>query len=188
MQGGAGGGAGGGMRRQQLDLTPLALSEEQKSKVEAMRQQTRNKLRELKKGMMEKQMQMRNLMFNPEASETQIRSARKEVRALQDQVDESNLNDLLSIRAMLTPEQRKKLPECAPGRNNQMGGGRSRQFGNADQPGGWSPPGNRPGMGLQNGAQITSDGDFASKANRKEMRREMKQRFSTQPGAVSKEQ
>lgn len=109
----SGGGFGGGGKS--LDLTPLGLNEGQKSKIQAMRQQTKLKLRDIQKGLKEKQFNMRNLMFSPDASEAQIRTARRELRSLQDQMDETNLNDLLAIRSMLTPEQRKKLPECMPG-------------------------------------------------------------------------
>lgn len=114
MEGGLGGG-------HPLDLTPLALSDQQKSKIQAMREQSKLKLKDLKKGLSEKQSNLRNLMFSPDASEAQIRAARREMRGLQDQMDETNLNDLLSIRGMLTPEQKKKLPECMPGRREARG-------------------------------------------------------------------
>ncbi|MBX9569454.1 MAG: Spy/CpxP family protein refolding chaperone [Candidatus Obscuribacterales bacterium] len=122
-RGGMGGGmSGGGFGAgKQLDLTPLGLTEPQKTKIQAMRQQTKMKLRDLKKGLSEKQSNMRNLMFSPDATEAQIRGARRELRTLQDQMDETNLNDLLAIRSLLTPEQRKKLPDCMPGRGRGPG-------------------------------------------------------------------
>lgn len=117
-----GGMSGAGFGSKPLDLTPLGLTEPQKTKIQAMRQQTKLKLRDIKKGVAEKQMNMRNLMFSPDASEAQIRGARRELRTLQDQMDETNLNDLLAIRSLLTPEQKKKLPDCMPGRGRGAGG------------------------------------------------------------------
>lgn len=166
---------GGGMHRPKLDLTPLGLTEDQKAKIEAMHEQTRNRVKELRKGMMQKQVQVRNLMFSPDATDVQIRAARKELRNLQDQVDESNFNDLLGIRAILTAEQKKRLPECMPG-PNQTGSRFGGQPGDDRRPGGWQPQ-NAAGMGLQNGSRI-SDADDPNRANRREMR-QLRQRFSS---------
>ncbi|MBY0359039.1 MAG: Spy/CpxP family protein refolding chaperone [Candidatus Obscuribacterales bacterium] len=107
-------GFGGGHHR--LDLTPLNLSEEQKTKIQQMREQSKSKARELHKELISKQIEARNLMFNPDSSETQIRAARKNLLALQQQLDEVNINDFLAIRKLLTAEQKKKLPECMPGK------------------------------------------------------------------------
>lgn len=107
-------GFGGGHHR--LDLTPLNLSEEQKNKIQQMREQSKSKARELHKELISKQIEARNLMFNPDSSETQIRAARKNLLTLQQQLDEVNINDFLAIRKLLTAEQKKKLPECLPGK------------------------------------------------------------------------
>lgn len=128
-----------------LDLTPLALTEDQKQKVKQMREQTRDKMKEIRKNLTAKQVEMRNLLFNPDVSDAQIRAARVQVRQLQDQMDETNMNDLLSIRSMLTPEQRKRLPECMPGRNATAGGARGGPQGVANRPGFQGPEG-PPGM------------------------------------------
>lgn len=135
MGGGMSGGGFGGSKP--LDLTPLGLTEPQKTKIQAMRQQTKLKLREIKKGLVEKQMNMRNLMFSPDASEAQIRGARRELRTLQDQMDETNLNDLLAIRSLLTPDQKKRLPDCMPGRGRDGDGpGGAGGIGRSRGPGG----------------------------------------------------
>jgi len=105
---------GGGVFGKTLDLTPLALNDDQKIRVRQMRVQSRAKIRDLHKSVVQRQTELRQLMFDPEASDDQIRSARSQLRKLQDQVDETNMNDLLAIRGMLTPDQRKRLPECMP--------------------------------------------------------------------------
>ncbi len=113
-----------GMGGRQLDLTPLGLTEEQKNKIKSMREQTKLKVKELRQGLSAKQNEMRSLMFSPTATEAQIRTSCSQMRKLQTQMDDANMNDLLAIRGMLTSDQKKKLPECMPGRKNSARGGR----------------------------------------------------------------
>lgn len=108
--------------RRPLDLTPLSLTEDQKEKIKQVRGQTSIKAREIRRVMMAKQGEMRDLMFDPTATDDVIRAKRMELRKLRDQIEEMTINDFLSIRAVLTPEQRKRLPEIKPGMG--MGGGR----------------------------------------------------------------
>lgn len=137
------GGGGGGFGGRQLDLTPLGLNDDQKEKIKAMREQTKLKVKDIRKDLLTKQEEMRKLMFNPDASEAQIRAAASQARKLQGQMDDANMNDLLSIRGMLTPDQKKKLPDCAPGRKNSGAGGPVIGGG----PGGFGGPGGPAGFG-----------------------------------------
>lgn len=107
-------GMSGGPHRP-LDLTPLGLTEEQKTKIQQMREQSKAKMKDLHKTLIAKQVEIRNLIFSPEATDAQIRLARKNLLQTQTQIDDTNINDLLAIRGLLTPEQKKKLPECKPG-------------------------------------------------------------------------
>lgn len=147
-------GGGGGFAARALDLTPLGLSDSQKDKIKAMREQTKLKLRDLKKGLNDKQNEMKNLMFNPDSTESQIKAARLQVRKLQDQMDETNMNDLLVIRSMLTPDQKKRWPDCMPGRRATANGG-----GMPFPPGGPFPPGQGPPPGA--GSDGVPAGTFA---------------------------
>jgi Spy/CpxP family protein refolding chaperone len=180
--GGAGMGRGqAGFGGHALDLTPLSLSDEQKEKIKAMREQTRGRIKELRKGVNDKQNEMKALLFNPDASESQIRAARASLRKLQDQMDETNMNDLLSIRAMLTPEQKKRLPECMPGRNNTANGAGpgfgpgGPGFGGPGGPGGpgFGPPGGPGGPDGQVGMfpHPPGPGGFADAGNESTMKR-----------------
>lgn len=124
--GGGSGGAGGrgmsmgtpfgigGSGRKQLDLTPLNLTEQQKQQIKQSRQSTRERMRDTKQKVTERQMALREMIFSPDASEAQIKAARKQLREAQNQMDEISLDDLLNIRRVLTAEQRQKLPEIAP--------------------------------------------------------------------------
>jgi Spy/CpxP family protein refolding chaperone len=100
--------------RHALDLTPLNLTEQQKEKIQQAREQTKIKMKEVRRSLIQKQMEVRSLMFSPDSTEAQIRKARKDLRQFQDQIDELTTNDLLSIRSTLTEEQRKHLPELLP--------------------------------------------------------------------------
>jgi Spy/CpxP family protein refolding chaperone len=78
---------------------------------------------------MGKQMTLRNMIFSPDATDAQIRATRKEVRRMQDEMEELNLEDLLAIRGVLTAEQKQRLPQIAPGQ-------RGPRTANAGGPGG----------------------------------------------------
>lgn len=126
--GGFGGkrGMGGGMGQRKLDLTPLNLTEQQKTQIQQMRQATRTRAKDVRRDLQSKQMSLRNMLFSPDASEQDIKASRRQLRETQDQLDEIMLEDLLNIRRTLTAEQRQKLPMVAPGGG---GGGGGPQFG-----------------------------------------------------------
>jgi Spy/CpxP family protein refolding chaperone len=114
---GGGGMRGGGMRGfggHKLDLTPLGLTDDQKSRIKEIRQANRERARDFRQTLMQKQQALHSLIFSPTATDAQIRTARHEVRKAQDQLEEVGLDDLLQIRALLTKEQRQRLPQIAP--------------------------------------------------------------------------
>jgi hypothetical protein len=79
------------------------------------------------------------MMFDPSASDDQIRGKRKELWRMRGQMEESQIEDFLGIRAMLTPDQRQKLTELKPGR--QVAGN------NVPPPGGPPDDATAPGAG-----------------------------------------
>lgn len=115
---GFGGGGGGGANmfgRKALDLTSLNLSPEQKQKIQDMRKQVAPKTRELRQQLNAKRLELRDMMFEASAGDDQVRAKRKEVRQLQDKVEDMQINDFLGIRSVLTPDQRLKLTDLKPG-------------------------------------------------------------------------
>lgn len=133
MRGGMHGGMNMGMPgHRPLDLTPLNLTDDQKQRIQNIRKATREQAHQTKRNVMERQMQLRNLLFSADASDNKIRAARRELRDAQDKLDELNLNDMLQIRSILTAEQKQKLPDLAPAqpRGGRGGrGGRATAFG-----------------------------------------------------------
>ncbi|HEY9870842.1 MAG TPA: Spy/CpxP family protein refolding chaperone [Candidatus Obscuribacterales bacterium] len=97
-----------------LDLTPLGLSEEQKDRIRQIRSQSAVKARELRRVLKLKRAEMKDLMFDPDASDAQIKARRQELRRLQDQLEDVILSDFLALRGVLTAEQRQRLPEVKP--------------------------------------------------------------------------
>lgn len=115
---GFGGGGGGGANlfgRKALDLTSLSLTPDQKQKIQDMRSQVAPKTRELRKQLVAKRAELRDMMFEANAGDDQVRAKRKEVRQLQDKIEDMQLNDFLGIRSVLTPDQRQKLTDLKPG-------------------------------------------------------------------------
>jgi Spy/CpxP family protein refolding chaperone len=138
---GGGGGMGGGGRfnagGRRLDLTPLNLSEQQKTRIQSLREQTRTQAKEIRKSLLEKQMRLRDLLFSADATDAQIMTARRDLRDLQDKMDEVNVKDMLAIRGVLTPEQKAKLPMIKPGHPDTAGGGMPPGSFGGGQPGAW---------------------------------------------------
>ena len=103
--------AGGVFGKGPLDLTALNLTDEQKQKIAQMHSDNGAKMRDLMRKRRDLTNQMRDLMFDPEVNETQIRAKRDEVRQVQEKLEDLRLNDFLSIRSLLSAEQRQKLKD-----------------------------------------------------------------------------
>jgi Spy/CpxP family protein refolding chaperone len=106
-----------------LDLTSLGLTPEQKQRIQGMREQLGPKTRELRKTLNAKRMELRDMMFEASAGDDQVRTKRKEVRQLQDKVEDMQLNDFLAIRSVLTPDQRQKLTDLKPAGGTKFAAG-----------------------------------------------------------------
>lgn len=103
--------AGGMFGKGPLDLTALNLTDEQKQKIAQMHGDNGAKMRDLMRKRRDLTTQMRDLMFDPDVNETQIRAKRDEVRQVQEKLEDLRLNDFLAIRSLLTAEQRQKLKD-----------------------------------------------------------------------------
>lgn len=114
--GGQFGGRGGfGGPKRALDLTALNLTEEQKNKIQQMRTRTSMRAKEVRRKLMTGGQELRDMMFDPSASDEMIRAKGRELRKLHEEAESMKLDDFLSIRGVLTAEQRKHLPEVKPG-------------------------------------------------------------------------
>ena len=94
-----------------LDLSNLQLTEDQERKIKDARKFARLKLHELKQAKSEKVEQLKTLLFDPATAESKIRSCGEEIQRLQTSIDNVNLDSLIQLRAILTPEQRSRLAD-----------------------------------------------------------------------------
>ena len=140
---GARGGFAGGKRA--LDLTALNLTEEQKTKIQQMRTRTSTRAKEIRRKLFAGGQELRDMMFDPSATDEMIRAKGRELRKLHDEAEGMKLDDFLSIRGVLTAEQRKHLPDVKPGgpRAAMVGNGPERDPGmRGDMPPQDAPPNN----------------------------------------------
>ena len=101
-----------------LDLTALSLTDDQKQKIAQMHADNGTKMRELMKKRHEVMNQMKDVMFEADVTESQIRAKRDEARQIQEKLEDLRLNDFLAIRAILTPEQKLKLKDVKIANNS----------------------------------------------------------------------
>lgn len=101
--------------RQPIRLDRLNLSEKQKQRIQAMRQGHATRAREVNKQLRSKRAHLKEMLFDPGASQAQILEQQAEYSNLRNQADEIMLNDFLGIRSVLTKEQLDRLPEIKPG-------------------------------------------------------------------------
>jgi Spy/CpxP family protein refolding chaperone len=92
-----------------LNLSQLQLTDDQERKIKDARKFARLKLHELKQAKAEKTAQLKTILFSPAATDVQIRACAEEIRCLQASIDTINLDSLVQLRAILTPEQRSRL-------------------------------------------------------------------------------
>jgi periplasmic protein CpxP/Spy len=95
-------GRGQGDLLQQLNLTP-----EQTRQVQEIRQRSKPKMQQTRQNMMQARRELEQLM-NSNASERQIQDKFRQVQSLKQEMATLRMENLLAIRAVLTPEQRQQ--------------------------------------------------------------------------------
>lgn len=111
--------------RQPIRLDRLNLSEKQKQRIQAMRLGNATRAREVNKQLRSKRAHLKEMLFDPGASQAQILEQQAEYSNLRNQADEIMLNDFLGIRSVLTKEQLDRLPEIKPGTRSATTGKKS---------------------------------------------------------------
>lgn len=126
--GGEGRGHGGwmdgdGKKCAQMEFKKLNLTAEQKTKLDALKEECKKETQPLQEKMMAKRAEMRALWLenNPDAGK--IKAAQKEMSLLRDQMIDEMTTFRLSALALLTPEQKAKVQklhkEKGPGKFKQ---------------------------------------------------------------------
>ncbi len=97
--------------RQRGDIfRELNLSPEQTRQIQAIRDRYQGQLEQHKRAMRQEQQQLRSLMAG-NASTEQIREQFRQLQAARQTLSEVQFNSFLEIRAVLTPQQRRKFAE-----------------------------------------------------------------------------
>jgi Spy/CpxP family protein refolding chaperone len=105
---------GGGIFKKPLDFSALNLSDAQKQQIREIRSANGGRAKQMQNNLKDQRDQMRDMMFDPNASDDQVRAKRRDVRQLQERIEEMQINDFLAIRKVLTPEQRQRLSDLNP--------------------------------------------------------------------------
>ena len=121
---GAGYGPGGGMGPGycgNAGFNRLNLTDEQKTKIEALQLAHQKAIGPVREKMFDKSVELRRIWLQPNPDKDKILALQKEVRVLRDQLEDKATAQKLEIRKLLTPEQQEKLAGAGWGRGHGFG-------------------------------------------------------------------
>lgn len=105
-------------RKPRKDLMKdLNLSSEQQAKIKAIRDQNKQETQGLRDQLKTLHQKMQSLGVN--ATDDQLRQHYEQVKNLRQQLADKKFEEMLAIRKILTPEQRAKLAQKMPGKNQR---------------------------------------------------------------------
>jgi len=104
----SGGGKGDGYCNKAA-LSKLNLSDEQKTKIEALQTAHLKDVRPLREKMFDKSAELRKEWLQANPDKNKINAIQKEIRVLRDSLEDKATSFKLEIRKLLTPEQNEKL-------------------------------------------------------------------------------
>ena len=102
-------------------LQRLSLTDEQKTKIEALVTASQKEIRPISEKMFDKSVELRRLWLKENPDKDKILAAQKEVRALRDKIEDKATALRFEIRKVLTPEQQEKLTSFGWGRGMGFG-------------------------------------------------------------------
>ncbi len=90
-------------------LQRLNLTDEQRTKIEALTTANQKEIRPIREKVFDKSVALRRLWLQPNPDKDKIIALQKEVRTLRDQIQDKSTLLRFEIRKILTPEQKEKL-------------------------------------------------------------------------------
>lgn len=112
-------------------LKDLNLTPEQVQKIRALRNQDQNRLSQQRRALRQAHQELRELMASNAPAE-QVRQKYDQVKALRQQLGDAQFNNMLAMRELLTPEQRRKFADQMQRHRDRfrgrMGEGRQERF------------------------------------------------------------
>jgi len=91
-----------------IDLTQIGLSDEQRSRIQSIRQEDKQAIAEVRNQLDAETRQLR-VLFEGSATDEQLRQQHARVLAQRQQLERMRFENFLRIRGVLTPEQRSQL-------------------------------------------------------------------------------
>lgn len=117
---GYGAGYGSGYRHD-AGWAKVNLTDEQKTKIEALQTAYQKEIRPVREKMFDKSVALRRMWLQANPDKDKILTLQKEVRTLRDQLEDKATVHKLEIRKVLTPEQQEKLVNSGWGRGVGFG-------------------------------------------------------------------
>jgi Spy/CpxP family protein refolding chaperone len=102
-------------------LQRLNLTDEQKTKIEALATASQKENRPIREKMFDKSVELRRLWLKENPDKDKILAVQKEVRTLRDKLEDKATALRFEIRKVLTPEQQEKLASFGWGRGMGFG-------------------------------------------------------------------
>ena len=99
----------------------LNITDEQKTKIEALQTANLKDVRPLREKMFDKSVELRKLWLQANPDKNKINAAQKEMRTLRDSIEDKDTALKLEIRKLLTPEQNEKMANSYWGRGPGFG-------------------------------------------------------------------
>jgi Spy/CpxP family protein refolding chaperone len=99
----------------------LNITDDQKTKMEALQTAHLKDVRPLREKMFDKSVELRRLWLQANPDKNKINSAQKEMRTLRDNIEDKDTALKLEIRKLLTPEQNEKMANSPWGRGKGFG-------------------------------------------------------------------
>ena len=119
---GPGPGKGGGYGScRETGLEKLNLTDDQKAKIESLREANYKATRPLREKLFDKAVELRRLWLQANPDKDKITAAQKELRTMRDEMEDKVIALRLEIRKVLTPEQNEKLANSRWGKGTGYG-------------------------------------------------------------------
>ena len=102
------------------DDKALGLSDEQRTQMKALRTETRGKMEALRADIKSKRQALGQEMESVNPDRAKVDALLKDVSALEVQIGQDRIDNIFKVKAILTPEQFKKLSEIREKRKAEM--------------------------------------------------------------------
>lgn len=102
-------------------LDRLNLTDEQKTRIEALELAHQKEVRPIRENMFDKSLELRRLWLEADPDRNKINAKQKEVRVLRDQLEDKQTAFRLEVNKVLTPEQKEKLAAYGWGKKAGFG-------------------------------------------------------------------